>query len=122
MQTVRIADHEYPLALTVGAALQMMEKYEDIRAAIAKLQSRDKGDAMSESLYIAAILMQGGADHAKLCKGESTTPPTYKDLLCMAFPADLPAIRAAALEAIVGGLKREIEVEPGKKKETILRK
>ena len=118
MQTVKIGDQEYQMALTVSAAIELMRRYGDIKGAILKLQSTELSEELEETISIAGVLIRGGCDHAKLHGEDAAPPPDYGDIVCMVFPSDIPALRAASLAAITAGLKREIEASGDKKKDT----
>lgn len=110
-----VAGKTYPAALTVSAALELMEAYGDIQGAIKAIQSQDLRAAMADATKIAAILMAGGADYVRLTGGTCDKPPETKTMIHLMSPGELPDLRTAALRAILAGVSRQIEAEADRK-------
>lgn len=110
-----VAGKTYPAALTVSAALQLMEAYGDVQGAMKALQSQDLHAAMIDATKIAAILMAGGADYVRMTGGTGDKPPEAGAIIHLMTPGELPDIRRAALRAILAGVTRQIEAEADRK-------
>lgn len=110
-----VAGKTYPAALTVSAALELMEAYGDIQGAMKAIQSQDLRAAMADATKIAAILMAGGADYVRLTGGTSDKPPEAGAMIHLMSPGELPDLRTAALRAILAGVSRQIEAEADRK-------
>ena len=110
-----VAGKVYPAALTVSAALQLMEDYGDIQGAMKALQSQDLRAALADVTKISAILMAGGADYVRMMGGSINPPPIVQNLRNMVSPGELLDLRTAALRAILAGVTRQIEAEADRK-------
>ena len=110
-----VAGKTYPAALTVSAALQLMEDYGDIQGAMKALQSQDLRAALADVTKISAILMAGGADYVRMMGGSINPPPIVQNLRNMVSPGELLDLRTAALRAILAGVTRQIEAEADRK-------
>lgn len=119
MATIRIGGTNYSAALTVNSALKLMEKYGDIKSALTVLQSREPKDALVGSMDILAILLAGGAEHDSLVTRERRESLAADEIRAMVFPSEIPALRGEAIKVMLDGLRREIEAEEDKKKESL---
>lgn len=113
--SIPVGQAAYPAALTVSAAVALTQRYGTMKAVLETLQAKDLNVAVKDGLDIVAELMKGGAAHQKMMGQHAEQPPTAEVLRATIFPWELPAIRSAAIRAVVAGLQRQVEVEEDRK-------
>lgn len=113
--SISVGQTTYPAALTVSAAVALMERYGTMKAVLETLQAKDMAVAVKDGLDIVAELLKGGAAHQKMLGQPAEQPPTAEGLRATVFPWELPTIRGAAVQAVVEGLRRQVEVEEDRK-------
>ena len=116
MSTVlTIAETAYPAALTVSAAVTLMQRHGTMKAVLDALQTPDMTAFCNDGLDIVAALLEGGAAQARMLGKAADQPPTAEALRAVLFLKDLPTIRSAAIRAVVEGIQRQVEVEESRK-------
>lgn len=113
--SIPVGQAVYPAALTVSTAVALMQRYGTMKAVLETLQAKDMTVAVKDGLDIVAELLKGGAAHQKMLGNPAEQPPTAEALRAMVFPRELPAIRSAAIRAVLDGLQRQVEVEEDRK-------
>jgi len=108
--TAKIADEERPLNYSVEVMFDMSEKFGDIKAALDTLEQNNK--AGFEALRWFAIRM---ANDGELCRRECGYDPLpmlkESDISLRMSPLDYGILKAAVVDAIVLGYRRECEGE-----------
>ena len=70
-------------------------------------------------IEVAGQILAGGAEHDSLVTRERRESLAADEIRAMVFPSEIPALRGEAIKVMLDGLRREIEVEEDKKKESL---
>ena len=99
------------LCLSTRAKIEIDEQFGGLEKAFEQLTGDDSRAVMETTFGLLSILMRAGAIYAQRTGMETAAPLSADEMLDMVGIDDLPAMVTALREAIVNGVKREVEVE-----------
>mgnify|MGYP000848400683 FL=1 len=112
---IEIAGRKYPLNLSVKAAKAVANRYGDISSVGEAFTDKSLDEMMDEATWLLALLMEQGAAYKKIIDSEDVTVPTKDELEIIMGVADFASIKDKLMDALLAGMKREVEVEPDPK-------
>lgn len=116
---VEINGKKFSLNFSVGAWIELEEKYDDVNSLIKSIVPDDRNyfetGLMRKVVEIASVLMRYGYERDRLFNIEADAPYGASELLAVLTKLEYVELYAAVLNAIQTGQKRTVEAEPPKK-------
>lgn len=109
---MEIAGKKYPLNFSLKAAREVAKRYGDISNVTDAFNGKAVDEMMDEAAWILALLLQQGAEYKKVVDGEDIKIFTKGELEVVLGVADFAGLKETLMDAMLAGMKREIEVEP----------
>lgn len=112
---IEIAGRKYPLNFSTKAAKEIAARYGGLDN-IDKAFSNKATDAMmDEVVWLLSLLIAQGVAYKKIVEGEEVQSITADELEIVLGVADMTGLKDKIMDALLGGMKREVEVEPDPK-------
>ena len=108
--TVNILGEAHTLCLSTRAKLDIDERFGGLEQAFDELAAQDDKSILSTTFGLLAIMMRAGAIYAEKTGEPCAKPLTEDDLFDLVGVSELPELVAALREAMVNGVRREVEV------------
>lgn len=109
--SVKVLGEAHVLCLSTRAKIEIDEKFGGLDAAFDKLTGDDSRSILETTFSLLEILMRAGDVYARRTGLNNTRPLTADDMLDLIGIDDLPELVQALRDAIINGIRREVEVE-----------
>lgn len=116
MKTAKITldGREYLLCFSTRVVKQCAERYGGVEQIGEALGSEDAVQALDESLWMLAAMLDAGARYAKLNGLENPAPPDRETLYDLCDVSDFAGLKGKIMETVTAGKAHRVEAEPGK--------
>ena len=112
--TVEILGEVHTLCLSTRAKLEIDERFGGLDKAFDSLKSEDQRVLLETTFGLLEIMMRAGSIYAKCTGGTMVKPLSAEEMFDLIGISELPALVTALRDAIINGVKREVEVETSK--------
>lgn len=116
--TINIDGTEYLLCFSARVMKDCADRHGEFGKIDEALAAGTQSEALDETLWLLSRLMDAGARYAKHNGLENPTPLSQDELYDLCHVSDVGTLRGKIAEAIRGGQKTNVEVEPAKNVET----
>lgn len=119
---ITIKGKEYCLALTIGAHVEMMDKFGvdfKIDELVMASDTKKTKEIIRNVLWLVELLSKYGSDYMRVIEGKEYPKITQEDMLLMLSIPDIQDLRSAILDAALKGWSRDVVIEEGAVKNVI---
>lgn len=111
---INLDGKEYLLCFSTRVVKKCAERYGGVEKIDEALGSEDAVQALDESLWILAAMLDAGARYAKLNGMENPAPPDQESLYDLCDVSDFAGLKGKIMETITAGKAHQVEAAPGK--------
>jgi hypothetical protein len=115
---ITLAGKKYPLNFSVKAAKEVSARYGGLDNVDAAFSEKSIDEMMDEAIFLLSILIEQGVLYKRIAEGEEIKGIAPDELEVVLGVSDLAGVKAQILGAMIGGMSREVEVEPEKNVKT----
>ena len=108
---IEIAGKLYPLNFSTKAAKEIAKRYGGLENIEDAFSGKAVDAMMDEIVWLLSLLIAQGVAYKRIVKGEEVKGITADELEVVLGVADMTDIKDKIMNAMLGGMKREVEVE-----------
>jgi hypothetical protein len=108
---IEIAGSTYPLNFSTKAAKEIAQRYDGLENIEDAFSGKAVDAMMDEIVWLLSLLIAQGVAYKRIVEGEEVKGITADDLEVVLGVADMAGLKDKIMDAMMGGMKREVEVE-----------
>ena len=108
---IEIAGSTYPLNFSTKAAKEIAQRYDGLENIEDAFSGKTVDAMMDEIVWLLSLLIAQGVAYKRIVEGEEVKGITADELEVVLGVADMTDIKDKIMNAMLGGMKREVEVE-----------
>ena len=108
---IEIAGKLYPLNFSTKAAKEIAKRYGGLENIEDAFSGKAVDAMMDEIVWLLSLLIAQGVAYKRIVEGEEVKGITADELEVVLGVADMTDIKDKIMNAMLGGMKREVEVE-----------
>jgi hypothetical protein len=112
---IEIAGSKYPLNFSTKAAKEIAQRYDGLENIEDAFSGKAVDAMMDEIIWLLSLLIAQGVAYKRIVEGEDVKGITADELEVVLGVADMTDMKGKIMNAMLGGMKREVEVEPDPK-------
>lgn len=112
---IEIAGSNYPLNFSTKAAKEIAARYDGLENVDKAFSDKSVDAMMDEIVWLLSLLIAQGVAYKRIVEGEEIKGITADELEVVLGVADMAGLKDKIMDAMLGGMKREVEVEPDPK-------
>lgn len=112
---IELAGKKYPLNFSVKAAKEVSARYGGLENIDKAFSAKSVDAMMDEVIWLLSVLIGQGVAYKRIVDGEDAPNITAEELEVVLGVADLTTLKDQIMDAMVGGMSREVEVEVDQK-------
>lgn len=107
---VELAGSKYPLNFSAKAARLVADRYGDLSKVSKAFENKSISEAMTELIWLLALLMEQGAAYKKLIDNEEVRRFTEDELEVVIGIVDISDLKTTLFASMLAGTKQTVEV------------
>jgi hypothetical protein len=108
---IEIAGSTYPLNFSTKAAKEIAKRYNGLENIEDAFADKAVDAMMDEIVWLLSLLIAQGVAYKRIVEGEEVKGITADELEVVLGVADMTDVKDKIMNAMLGGMKREVEVE-----------
>lgn len=108
---IEIAGSTYPLNFSTKAAKEIAQRYDGLENIEDAFSGKAVDAMMDEIVWLLSLLIAQGVAYKRIVEGEEVKGITAEELEVVLGVADMAGLKDKIMDAMMGGMKREVEVE-----------
>ena len=108
---IEIAGSTYPLNFSTKAAKEIAKRYDGLENIGDAFSGKTVDAMMDEIVWLLSLLVAQGVAYKRIVDGEEVKGITADELEVVLGVADMAGLKDKIMDAMMGGMKREVEVE-----------
>ena len=108
---IEIAGSTYPLNFSTKAAKEIAARYGGLENIEDAFSGKAVDAMMDEIVWLLSLLIAQGVAYKRIVEGEEVKGITVDELEVVLGVADMKDLKGKLMDAMLGGMKREVEVE-----------
>lgn len=112
---IEIAGSTYPLNFSTKAAKEIAQRYDGLENIEDAFSGKAVDAMMDEVIWLLSLLIAQGVAYKRIVEDEEVKGITADELEVVLGVADMAGLKANIMDAMMGGMSREVEVEPDPK-------
>lgn len=108
---IEIAGSTYPLNFSTKAAKEIAKRYDGLENIEDAFSGKAVDAMMDEIVWLLSLLIAQGVAYKRIVEGEEVKGITADELEVVLGVADMAGLKDKIMDAMMGGMKREVEVE-----------
>jgi hypothetical protein len=108
---IEIAGSTYPLNFSTKAAKEIAIRYDGLENIEGAFSGKAVDAMMDEIVWLLSLLIAQGVAYKRIVAGEEVKGITAEELEVVLGVADMAGLKDKIMDAMMGGMKREVEVE-----------
>ena len=108
---IEIAGSKYPLNFSTKAAKEIAKRYDGLENIEDAFSGKAVDAMMDEIVWLLSLLIAQGVAYKRIVEGEEVKGITADELEVVLGVADMTDMKDKIMNAMLGGMKREVEVE-----------
>jgi hypothetical protein len=108
---IEIAGSKYPLNFSTKAAKEIAQRYDGLENIEDAFADKAVDAMMDEIVWLLSLLIAQGVAYKRIVDGEEVKGITAEELEVVLGVADMAGLKDKIMDAMLGGMKREVEVE-----------
>ncbi len=108
---IEIAGSTYPLNFSTKAAKEIAKRYDGLENIEDAFSGKAVDAMMDEIVWLLSLLIAQGVAYKRIVEGEEVKGITAEELEVVLGVADMAGLKDKIMDAMMGGMKREVEVE-----------
>ena len=108
---IEIAGSKYPLNFSTKAAKEIAQRYDGLENIEDAFSGKAVDAMMDEIVWLLSLLIAQGVAYKRIVEGEEVKGITAEELEVVLGVADMAGLKDKIMDAMMGGMKREVEVE-----------
>ena len=108
---IEIAGSTYPLNFSTKAAKEIAQRYDGLENIEGAFSGKAVDAMMDEIVWLLSLLIAQGVAYKRIVEGEEVKGITAEELEVVLGVADMAGLKDKIMDAMMGGMKREVEVE-----------
>ena len=108
---IEIAGSKYPLNFSTKAAKEIAKRYDGLENIEDAFSGKAVDAMMDEIVWLLSLLIAQGVAYKRIVEGEEVKGITAEELEVVLGVADMAGLKDKIMDAMMGGMKREVEVE-----------
>ena len=112
---IEIAGSTYPLNFSTKAAKEIAQRYDGLENIEGAFSGKAVDAMMDEIVWLLSLLIAQGVAYKRIVEGEEVKGITADELEVVLGVADMAGLKDKIMDAMMGGMKREVEVAPDPK-------
>lgn len=112
---IEIAGSKYPLNFSTKAAKEISARYGGLENVDKAFDGKSIDAMMDEIIWLLSLLIAQGVAYKRIVDGEEIKGITADELDVVLGVADMAGLKDKIMDAMLGGMSREVEVEPDPK-------
>ena len=108
---IEIAGSTYPLNFSTKAAKEIAQRYGGLENIEDAFSGKAVDAMMDEIVWLLSLLISQGVAYKRIVEGEEVKGITADELEVVLGVADMTDMKDKIMNAMLGGMKREVEVE-----------
>jgi len=108
---IEIAGSKYPLNFSTKAAKEIAQRYNGLENVEDAFSGKAVDAMMDEVVWLLALLIAQGVAYKRIVDGEDAKGITADELEVVLGVADMAGLKDNIMDAMLTGMKREVEVE-----------
>ena len=108
---IEIAGRKYPLNFSTKAAKEIAKRYNGLENIEDAFADKAVDAMMDEIVWLLSLLIAQGVAYKRIVEGEEVKGITADELEVVLGVADMTDVKDKIMNAMLGGMKREVEVE-----------
>lgn len=108
---IEIAGSKYPLNFSTKAAKEIAQRYDGLENIEDAFADKAVDAMMDEIVWLLSLLIAQGVAYKRIVDGEEVKGITADELEVVLGVADMAGLKDKIMDAMLGGMKREVEVE-----------
>ena len=108
---IEIAGSTYPLNFSTKAAKEIAKRYDGLENIEDAFSGKAVDAMMDEIVWLLSLLIAQGVAYKRIVDGEEIKGITAEELEIVLGVADMGDLKDKIMDAMLGGMKREVEVD-----------
>lgn len=108
---IEIAGSTYPLNFSTKAAKEISSRYGGLENIDKAFSGKSVDVMMDEVIWMLSLLIAQGVAYKRIVEGEEVKGISADDLEVVLGVADMAGLKDKIMDAMLGGMSREVEVE-----------
>lgn len=108
---IEIAGKQYPLNFSTRAAKEIAQRYDGLENIEGAFSGKSVDVMMDEVIWLLSLLIAQGVAYRRIVDGEEIKGITAEELEIVLGVADMGDLKDKIMDAMLGGMKREVEVD-----------